>query len=68
VECAELVEATIASQGKIADIKETVVEDMPDAKRQARTFMPTEGTKEVILDPSSSDGKVVRVGTSLSPK
>jgi hypothetical protein len=49
-------------------IKEGITEEAPDSKRSARSFEPTEGTKEVLIDPSNSEGKVVRVGTLLSPK
>jgi hypothetical protein len=34
----------------------------------AESFKPTEGTKEVLIDPNSPKGKVVRIGASLSPK
>jgi hypothetical protein len=34
----------------------------------ARYFKPTEGTKDVLIDPNSPKGKVVRIGASLSPK
>jgi hypothetical protein len=40
----------------------------PKSKRSAGSFEPMEGTKEVLIDPSGSKGKVVRIGTSLSPK
>jgi hypothetical protein len=49
-------------------IKEGVTEEVLDSKWSARSFEPIEGTKEVLVDPSSSEGKVVRIGTSLSPK
>jgi hypothetical protein len=42
--------------------------EAPNSKRSTGSFEPTEGTKEVLIDPSSSEGKVVRVGTSLSPE
>ena len=43
-----------------------VVEEAPDPKWSAESFEPIEGTKEVLIDPSSSKGKVVCIGTTLS--
>jgi hypothetical protein len=53
---------------EFAIIKEGIVEEAPNSKRSAGSFEPTEGTKEVLIDPNSTEGKVVRIGTSLSPK
>ena len=41
---------------------------MPNPKRSARSFELVEGAKEVLIDPSGSEGKVVRIGTTLSSK
>jgi hypothetical protein len=49
-------------------IREAVAKDAPDSKRQAGAFEPTEGTKEVLVDPSDSESKVLRIGADLSPK
>jgi hypothetical protein len=67
VECCELATATVASE-ELAIIKEGTAEEAPDSKRSARSFEPTGGTKEVLIEPNSSKGKVVRIDTSLSPK
>jgi hypothetical protein len=45
-----------------------VDEEAPDTKKSFRLFGPVEDTKEVLNDPSSSDGKVVHISTALSPK
>jgi hypothetical protein len=45
-----------------------VDEEAPDAKKSFGSFGMTEDTKEVLINPSSSDGKVVHIGTALSPK
>ena len=37
-------------------------------REEAGSFEPVEGTKEVLIDPSGSEGKVVRIGTTLSSK
>jgi hypothetical protein len=60
--------SVIIASKELTMIKEGITEEAPDSKRSARSFEPTEGTKEVLIDPSNSKGKVVRVGTSLSPK
>ena len=57
--------AIVASK-ELAAIREEVVEEAPDPKRSAESFKPLEGTKEVLIDPSGSKGKVVRIGTTLS--
>jgi hypothetical protein len=67
VECCVLAAVTIASE-VLAIIRKDTIEEAPDSKRSARSFEPTEGTKEVLIDPSSSDGKLLRVGTDLSTK
>jgi hypothetical protein len=43
-------------------------EEAPDTKRLFGSFELAEDIKEVIIDPSSSNGKTVRIGTALSPK
>ena len=65
VECCEHAVAIIAPK-ELAAIREEVVEEAPDPKRLARCFEPMEGAKEVLIDPSASEGKVVRIGTTLS--
>jgi hypothetical protein len=67
VECCELTVATIASE-ELTVIKVGTAEEALTPSGQPGPFEPTEGTKEVLIDPSSSKGKVVRIDTSLSPK
>jgi hypothetical protein len=67
VECCELAAATIASEVLMV-IREAVIEDALDSKRQARAFEPMEGTKDVPIDPNGSNDKMLHVGTDLSPK
>ena len=45
-----------------------VAEKTPDAKTTTVSFKPAEGSKEVHVEPSSSEAKRVRIGTSLSSK
>jgi hypothetical protein len=61
VECYELATTTIASE-ELAAIKVATVEEAPNSK------WPTENTKEVPVDPTSSNGKVLRIGSDLSSK
>ena len=67
VECCEHAVAIFTSK-ELAALREEVVEETPDPKRSAGSFEPVEGTNEVLIDPSSSEGKVVRIGTTLSSK
>ena len=45
---------------------EEVAKEMPDVKKSTRSFKSAEGSKEVLIDPSNSEGKTVRIGTTLS--
>ena len=65
VECCGHVAAVVASR-ELAALKEEVAEKTPDAKKSTRSFESTEGSKEVLIDASSSKGKTVRIGTTLS--
>jgi len=67
VECCEH-GLTIIAFEELAVIKEGTAEEAPDSKRLARSFEPTEGVKEVLIDPSSSEDKVVHISTTLSSK
>jgi len=49
-------------------MREEIVKEEPNPKRLAGSFEPVEGAKEVLIDPSGSKGKVVRIGTTLSSK
>ncbi|XP_066392312.1 uncharacterized protein [Miscanthus floridulus] len=65
VKCYGHASAVIASE-ELATLKEDVVEETPDAKRLSGSFELAEGSKEVLVDPSSSEGKKVHIGTVLS--
>ena len=67
VECCEHA-AVIVTSKELMAIREEIIEEAPSPKRLVRSFEPMEGTKEVLIDPSSSEGKVVRIGTALSSK
>ncbi|XP_066310348.1 uncharacterized protein [Miscanthus floridulus] len=65
VECCEHTAAIIFSKELVA-IRKEVAKEALDPKQSARSFEPIEGTKEVLIDPSGSMGKVVRIGTMFS--
>ncbi|XP_066316528.1 uncharacterized protein [Miscanthus floridulus] len=67
VECCGHASAVIAF-GELATLREKVVEEAPDAKKSTRSFESAEGSREVLLDPSGSEGKKARVRTALSSK
>ncbi|XP_066385154.1 uncharacterized protein [Miscanthus floridulus] len=56
VECCDHAIVIVAS-GELAAIKE-VTEEAPDPKKSTGSFEPMEGSKEVLIDPGSPDGKV----------
>ena len=58
--------AAIVAFGELAALKEEVTEEAPDAKKSTGSFKPAEGSKEDLIDPDSTEGKMVRVGTMLS--
>jgi hypothetical protein len=58
---------TIASE-ELTTIRVATVDRAPDSKRLACSFKPTKNTKEVPVNPTGSDGKVLRIGSDLSPK
>ncbi|XP_066308078.1 uncharacterized protein [Miscanthus floridulus] len=65
VECCGHASTVIASE-ELATLREEVVEEAPGAKRSFGSFKSVEQPKEVLLDPSNSEGKKVRIGTALS--
>ena len=67
VECCGHATAIVAS-GELATLKEEVAQEAPDAKKSTRSFESVEGSKKVLIDPGSSKGKIVCIGTTLSSK
>ncbi|XP_066316202.1 uncharacterized protein [Miscanthus floridulus] len=67
VECCDHAAAIVTSK-ELAAIRKEVTKEAPNPERSARSFKPVEGTKEVLIDPSSPKDKVVRIGTTLSSK
>ena len=67
VECCGHATAIIAS-GELTTLKEEVTEEAPDAKRSTGSFESAEGSKGVLVDPGSTEGKTVCISTMLSSK
>ncbi|XP_066358224.1 uncharacterized protein [Miscanthus floridulus] len=65
VECCGHASTVIASE-ELATLREKVIEEAPDTKKSIGSFESAEGSREVLLDPSSSEGKKVHIGTALS--
>ena len=56
VECCGHVAAIVVS-GELAALKREVTKEAPDTKKSTRSFEPAEGSKEVLIDPTSTEGK-----------
>jgi hypothetical protein len=67
VECVEHGEAVLESAALAADL-DGLAKEIPDLKRHASNFEPTEDVKLVPLNPTSSDGRALKVSTTLDPK
>jgi hypothetical protein len=67
LEYCKLAAVTIAFE-ELAAISVATVEGAPDSKQLACSFEPMKNTKEVLIDPTSSDNKVMCIGSDLSPK
>ena len=65
VKCCNHAAAIVASVEFVA-LRKEVAEEAPDPKRSTRSFEPMEGSKEVLVDPESTEGKTMRIGTTLS--
>ena len=65
VECCDHASAVVATK-ELATLREEVAEKTANAKTTTGSFKPAEGSKEVHVDPSGSEAKRVRIGTSLS--
>ena len=65
VECCGHATSTVASKELIA-LQGEVTREAPDAKKSTGSFKSAEGSREVLLDPSGSEGKKAHVGTALS--
>ena len=67
VECCGHATAIVASL-ELASLKREVTEEALDTKKSTGSFELAEGSKKVLIDPDSSEGKMVRIGTTPSSK
>jgi hypothetical protein len=67
VECVEHGEAILESATLAADL-DGLAKEIPDPKRHASNFEPTEDVKLVPLDPANPDGRALKVSATLDPK
>ena len=65
VECCDHIAAIVASAELVA-LRKEVTKGAPDPKWSTGSFKPVEGSKEVLVDPGSTEGKTVLIGTTLS--
>ena len=56
----------IVASGELTALREEVAEEASDVKKLTRSFESIDGSKGVLIDPSSSEGKTVCIGTMLS--
>jgi hypothetical protein len=68
VECVEHTGALTLDKALVANLEKLVNEDLSSTAKHAGSFEATEQTKEVPLDPSAPEGKVLRVSSTLDPK
>ncbi|XP_066308057.1 uncharacterized protein [Miscanthus floridulus] len=66
-ECCEHAMVIVTSK-ELAAIRKDVAIEALDPKWSLGSVEPIEGSKEVLIDPSGSKGKVLRIGTMLSSK
>ena len=67
VECCEFASTVIALE-ELPAVHQVDDEEAPDAKKASGSFQLAEDTKEILIDPSGSEGRMVRVGATLTPK
>jgi hypothetical protein len=68
VECMEHAEALALDEALVANMEKLVNEDLSSTAKHAGSFEAAEQTKEVPLDPSAPEGKVLRVSSTLDLK
>jgi hypothetical protein len=67
VKSCERASVIIAFQ-ELISITEEVFKEAPISKLIVGSFEPTEGVKEVLIDPNNSGDKTVHIGTNLTAK
>ena len=67
VKCCDHTTMIVAS-GELAALRQEVTKEVLNPKQPTGSFEPAEGSKDVLLDLRSTEGKTVRTGTTLSSK
>jgi len=67
VECIKYAEAIVEAEALIVNLDQ-LGSEVPDSKRRAGTFEPAETVKLVPVDPNCSNGRTLRVSTTLDSK
>jgi hypothetical protein len=68
VECVEHAEALALDEALVANLEKLVNDDVDSTAKYAGSFEAAEQTKEVPLDCAASEGKALRVRSTLDPK
>ena len=68
IECVEHAEALVLDEALTAQLQGMAEEAMDSKQRHAGTFKPAEGTKEIPLNPKTSDGKMLKISATLDSK
>jgi hypothetical protein len=68
VECVEHAEGLAVDEALVASMEKLVNEDLDSTAKHAGSFEAAKQTKEVPLDPSTPEGKALRVSSTLDPK
>ena len=67
IECIEYAKAIIEAETLIVNLNR-LGSEAPDSKHCARTFKPTEAVKLVLVDPTCSNGRALRISATLDSK
>jgi hypothetical protein len=68
VECVEHAEALALDEALVANLEKLVNEDLNSSAKHTGSFEAAEQTKEVPLDPTTPEGKALRVSSTLKLK
>jgi hypothetical protein len=68
LECVEHAKALALDEALIANLEKLVNEDLDSSAKHANRFEADDQTKEVPLDPTTLEGKALRVSSTLNPK
>ncbi|XP_066385084.1 uncharacterized protein [Miscanthus floridulus] len=67
VECIKYAEALVEAKTLIINL-DRLCSKAPDTKRHARTFKPVEAIKLILVDPTCSNDRMLRIGVTLGSK